>query len=54
MVAFVFVYIDTKYYGERHVVESSAVYTLALAYKLLDASVLKCVTLFPFWANRLA
>jgi len=49
-----FAYIDTKYYGERYVVESSAVYTLALAYKLLNASMLKDVTLFPFGVNSLA
>jgi len=49
-----FVYIDTKYYGGRYVVESSAVYTLALVYTLLNASMIKAVTLFPFGINSLA
>jgi len=49
-----FVYIDTKYYGGRYVVKSSAVYILALAYKLLNASVLKGITLFQFGVNSLA
>jgi len=47
-----FVYIDTKYYGERYVVKSRVVYTLVC--KLLNASMFKSLTLFLFWANKLA